>query len=264
MPLERDARSNFGYRRLALEVVPSPGIPSPNRGQLAPRNVLQRGCSNSVDRLILNKRLGIQLLIRKGRMWHDQLVKKTRETSPPTFTAGQVVRILLGKVKNPTLIKWDNNGTFRPSFYFDETVAGCVITPEMRDAKVAASSRKRGAPPRLFTFTDLVYLRLLVEVSAMLGTHKVPNPSRRASEIVAVLRKRFPETAPSSSRLLVVGQDMYLLGERGAECLTGTQLPLIGLFTDDVAAELRGRIEVLSTRKDFSNVEDGAANAASG
>jgi hypothetical protein len=65
--------------------------------------------------------------------------------------------------------------------------------------------------------------------------------------------------------MLVIGQELYLVGESGFECLTGTQRPLIGLFTDEVAAELRGRIDLLTARDELDNVEsaEGESEAAS-
>ena len=196
------------------------------------------------------------ILLLITQFWHHQGMKRTSATEPPTFTAGQVVRILHGKVRNQTLLKWDRAGIFRPTFYFDISATGCVISADVRDKRASGRTSWRGAPPRLYTFTDLLYLRLLVEVSDKLEQHSVRNPTRRAAEIIAALRKRFPETAPSSSRMLVIGRELYLLGDAGPECLTGTQQPLIGLFTDEVAAELRGRIDLLTARNELKHVED--------
>jgi hypothetical protein len=189
-------------------------------------------------------------------------MRKTRETHPSTYTVGDVVRILHGRIKDQALIDWDDEQIFRPTYYLDWDSPGGVILASVRDARMQSAAGRKKGPPRLYTFTDLVYLKLLIEVSERLRLGGATHARRRAGRIVSQIRDRSPLAAPHSSRVLVIGDDAYLLDEGKAECLTESkQLPLAGLFTDHVAAELRGCIDLLKARNELGHTEPIASEA---
>jgi hypothetical protein len=70
---------------------------------------------------------------------------------------------------------------------------------------------------------------------------------------VRVLKERTPpgQGCPPPWRLLFLGKDVYLLEDAATVPLTGGQLALTQLFTDNVIAEVKGRIDALVALKEI-------------
>lgn len=176
------------------------------------------------------------------------------EDDPPTtssiYGSGDVSAIFQGAISPSTLQYLDETGYLRPSFYAAPNQDNQLISPVERDQLIAARGRTRGDPRRQYTYVDLVWIRLFLYVKSGLTTHRVSSAGRKAGEIIRALRERTG-TCPSASRMIVAGKDVYLLQENTiAECLTQPgQLGLMQIVTDQVAAEVRGRVEALAAHQ---------------
>jgi hypothetical protein len=171
--------------------------------------------------------------------------RKLGETSPPTLTSEEVAEVFLGAITPSNLQYLDEQQYLRPSFYFSAESLGQVITREERDLALESRQRTRGDHRRRFTYDDLVWIRLLIYVKDGLKSAGVAWPLKKAGDIVHRLKVKAPEGCPPSSRLVFFGQDVYLLEESTAVSLTDGQLVLTQVLTDNVQAEVKGRIDAL-------------------
>ena len=176
--------------------------------------------------------------------------------SPRTYSANDVSKILKGRVTLSTLQRWDEQEFFRPSLY--AVGEGRLIDRAERDTRLGEVGKTRGAPHRRYTYLDLVWMRLFLYVMDALSARKVSNAGRKAANIIANLRGTGETPPPHSSRLLFVDEDVFLLnGGTVARCLTASkQLPLTQIFTDQVAAEVGGRIQALVEHRSIESSAD--------
>jgi hypothetical protein len=176
------------------------------------------------------------------------------DTSPPTYTAGEVSRILKGKVTEVLLERWDKSGVLRPSFYH---AMSKLLSPSERDAQVLKTGVNQGNPRRRYTYQDLVWLRLFVYVRDHYEAASVPNPGRKSAKVIASIRKLTNNQCPATSRLLFAGRnDVYLIDDQGiAENVgQGGQLAMRTLLTETIFAEVTGRIAVLEASNDIRSL----------
>jgi DNA-binding transcriptional MerR regulator len=178
--------------------------------------------------------------------------KKTRNqrlTNPPTYTSGEVAKILKNKVTSVSLERWDDSGVFRPSHYWANEK---LLSREERDDSVRAKpsdKSSRGNPERRYTYHDLVWLRLLIYVKEYyeeLGT--IRRSGAKSAAIIKAIQKTNPERCPAATRLFFLQNgDAYLVRDDGtAERLSDDrQLAMRIILTDKVAADVDGRISAL-------------------
>jgi hypothetical protein len=171
--------------------------------------------------------------------------RKLAETSPPTLTSREVSAVFFDAISPNTLQYLDERQYVRPSFYYAADRPGSLLRREDRDLLVQSRGKQRGDPRRRFSYDDLVWIRLFVYVSDYLKQAKATRPLQRAGEILRLLKTRTPEGCPPAWRLVFFGKDVYLLEEATAVSLTDGQLALTQLLTDNVEAEVKGRIEAL-------------------
>ena len=185
-------------------------------------------------------------------------------TRPPTYTATEVTEIFKGEVAPVHLQKWDESGIFRPSFYAKSESPSGLLTQGERDKKIASLGRSRGDPHRAYTYMDLAWLRIFLFVKQGLKERGTKSPARRAADIVAAIHALGYQSPPHAARLLFVGAQVYLVdSERVPRCLTpGNQLPITQLFTDEIVAELDGRIRVLVQHQHIRGISDPTSPAA--
>jgi hypothetical protein len=175
--------------------------------------------------------------------------RQAASTTPETYTAGEVAKIFPGEISAQNLGNWDEKDWFRPSFYADTDAPGGVITPAERNDR----PRNQGAPERRYSFTDLLWLGIFVHAKRTFERTGVANAAKRASTVVKALRDTDDVRIPARSRLLFLEGDAYVLEDSGEvrPLPPAKQLALTGLFGAEVAAELRGRLEVLSARSEI-------------
>jgi hypothetical protein len=171
--------------------------------------------------------------------------RKLAETSPPTLTSREVAEVFLGALTSSNLQYLDEQQYLRPTYYFDKTRPGGVISAPERDLHLENVGTSRGNARRRFTYGDLVWIQLLVYVRDRLETAKAARPLQKAGDIVRRLKVKTPEGCPPPSRLVFFGQDVYLLEESTVVSLTDGQLGLTLILTDTVEAEVKGRIDAL-------------------
>jgi hypothetical protein len=185
------------------------------------------------------------------------MLRRPSDTSPPTYTAGEVASIFKEEgVTTSGLAKWDEAEMFRPSFYFDDQAEGRLQSRAVRDRLVQTEGKDRGNPRRRYTFHDLLWLRLFFYVKEEL--RGIPQSSRLPAKVLAELRT-LDDKPPPTARLVFVGKDVYVLGDRGeARCLTRPgQLALRQLIEPTaLAAEVRGRLHVLAGRREIREVSE--------
>jgi DNA-binding transcriptional MerR regulator len=185
------------------------------------------------------------------------MLRRPSDTSPPTYTAGEVANIFRKEgVTESGLAKWDEAGIFRPTYYYADEAEGRVQSREQRDAGVSAGKKNRGNPRRRYTFHDLLWMRLLFYVREEL--RDIPHGSRLPAKVLAELRT-LDDTPPPATRLVFVGKDVYVLGERGeATCLTRPgQLAMRQLIEPAaLEAEVRGRLHVLADRNEIRQMAE--------
>ena len=173
-------------------------------------------------------------------------------TQPHTFTAEEVRRIFRGAIQESTLQYWDKKHLLRPSFYSDTADLAHLMSPAQRDAFVAQNRVTQGrGPRRRYTYTDLVWIRLFVYIRKCVG--------RRAGQVLGRLRLLCDSSAPpSAARLLFHGRHVYLLrDDEVAECLTRPgELAMTQLLTDQVEAEVWGRVKVLAAHRQIRQVAE--------
>lgn len=184
--------------------------------------------------------------------------RRPSQTEPQTYTSGEVARILKGQVTELMLERWDKSGIFRPSFYYDRTAPGGLISSSQRDTLIEnRGAKSRGDPKRRYTYQELVWLRLIIYVKEHFERTDAPNPSRRSAQIVEKIRRITHGPCPPASRLVFIGsRDVYFFDDRGlAEHLSDDrQLAMRTLLTDTVFAEVRGRIAVLEATDDIRSL----------
>jgi hypothetical protein len=170
------------------------------------------------------------------------------QTDPPTFTAGEVERLLHGELAAGALQKWDQSGIFRKA-------KDALISRANRDA--TAGTPSRGDRHRRYTFSDLVWMRFFLQVRRELVRRKRASSSRGASRVVQELRARVGDVPPSPLRLLFVGRDVYFVGASGqAECLTRPGQRVFSEFVVEPAvADLRGRVTLLESLRGLARTE---------
>jgi hypothetical protein len=157
--------------------------------------------------------------------------------------------VFFGAIKAQALQYLDEQDYLRPSFYFSSQHPGNLMSRSDRDLQLQERTRSRGDARRRFTYEDLVWIRLLVYVKDGLKTAGMTRPLQRAGDIVRRLRSKTPTGCPPPSRLLFFGRDVYLLDDAMAVSLTSGQLGLTQLVTDNVEAEVKGRIDTLIALK---------------
>lgn len=183
------------------------------------------------------------------------------ETTPPTYTGGEVVRILAGELEPSSLAKWDEAKIFRPTYYEDVHRTSGLMMRQERDTRCQQDGTYRGNPHRRYTFHDLVWLRFLIQVKKQLIEQGQKNATRRAARLVEQLRQMATNDAPpASSRLLFTADDVYLvLADGTVQCLTQPgQLALPQIVCDPIIAEMRGRVH--SLRPGLANTRVSADN----
>lgn len=173
--------------------------------------------------------------------------RRPAETDPVTYTTGQVSRILGSGLTAQQLIRLDDNRLFAPSYYFDADAAGRVVPRQnLTSAELEAIDGSR----RRYSYQDLIWITLLRYVKNRLMESEVPSPTRRAAEVLQEIQRLFGDRCPSSSRIIFVGPNAYLLtDEARLTCLTdpaGGQVALTALLLETVDAEVRGRVAVLA------------------
>src|SRR5687768_10525249 len=129
-------------------------------------------------------------------------------TDPPTYTSQEVSAVFHGVLTPSALQSLDKRNLLRPSFYHDPKALGGVITKQERDHRVNEVGSSEANPHRRYTYTDLVWIRLFLRVKAEFAKAAVPNPTRRAAEIIAALRDRAGETCPPAWRLVIFGREL--------------------------------------------------------
>lgn len=163
------------------------------------------------------------------------------------FTSRQVCRILGGGVTQARLQHWDKYGLFRPSFYRDRQT-GRLIPASAHSVQPGSGNRRN--PARLYTYEDLLWLRLYLNIIDRLRTAEgLKRPYAPAANLLRRLRELFGPTCPSAKRLLFHAGHVYLLGgEHGlSECLVhpGELAWASFISTEALHAEIAGRVEVL-------------------
>ena len=120
-------------------------------------------------------------------------------------------------------------------YYADSTAAAGLVSREERDSRLPAVTQGKGLR-RLYTFTDWVWLRLLVYVKDRLVERGATNVGAPSARVISALRK-IADVPPPASRLLFLGPEIYLLREKEAVCLTGgvQQQILTQILTDELA-----------------------------
>ena len=171
-------------------------------------------------------------------------------TNPPTYTSQEVSAVFRGVLTPSALQSLDKRNLLRPSFYYDPKAPGGLIPKEERDRRVREAGSSEADPHRRYTYTDLVWIRLFLRVKGEFGKAGVPNPTRRASEVIAALRSRAGDTCPPAWRLVIFGRELYLVtDDMSAESFAHPgQLGLVQFF-ETVHAEVMGRVTALSEHK---------------
>lgn len=177
-------------------------------------------------------------------------------TDPPTYTSQEVSAVFHGVLTPSALQSLDKRNLLRPSFYHDPKAQGGVITKEVRDRRVNEVGSSQADPHRRYTYTDLVWIRLFLRVKVEFAKAAVPNPTRRAAEVIAALRSRAGETCPPAWRLVIFGRELYLVtDDMSAESFAHPgQLGLVQFF-ETVHAEVRGRVTALAEHKKIRALE---------
>jgi hypothetical protein len=176
-------------------------------------------------------------------------------TNPPTYTSGEVTKILKSKVTSVNLERWDKSGVFRPSHYWANEK---LLSRQDRDDRVKSDPSNRGNPERRYTYHDLVWLRLLIYVKEYFADMGIRRSSAKSAAIIGAIQKISPEQCPPAARLFFIENgDAYLSRDNGtAERLTADgQLAMRILLTDQVVAEVDGRISVLEANLNIRAIQ---------
>ena len=182
--------------------------------------------------------------------------RPVEDTAPPTFAVTEVLRILRGSLSASTLQTLDEKGIIRPSYYFDSSAVGKVISPETRDSRVKAG-RSPADPPRRYTYPDLYWLSLFVHVRDGLNGKMPRKAFKSAGRAVLELQRICTgEFLPSGSRLIFHGEEVYFLRDgEVAYCLTRPgELALTQLLADKLVAEVQGRVSVLMAHRTIREI----------
>lgn len=177
-------------------------------------------------------------------------------TDPPTYTSLEVSAVFHGVLTPSALQSLDRRDLLRPSFYYDSNAPGGLIPREERDRRLLQSGSSQADPHRRYTYTDLVWIRLFLRVKAEFAKADVPNPTRRAAEVIAALRLRAGDACPPAWRLVIFGRELYLVtDDMTAESFGHPgQLGLVQFF-ETVHAEVRGRVTALAEHKKIRALE---------
>src|ERR1019366_5865870 len=101
-------------------------------------------------------------------MWKT---RPARATQPPTYTAGEVARLLHGEIDPGGLPSWDRKGLLRPSYYEDPSADSGLVPRAEHDAGRGRPSR--GDRHRRYTFADIVWIRFFLQVRReMVSRHR--------------------------------------------------------------------------------------------
>jgi hypothetical protein len=185
--------------------------------------------------------------------------KKTRNqplTNPPTYTSGEVAKILKNKITEVGLER-DHSGIFRPSHYWADEK---LLSRQERDDRVKPDPSNRGNPERRYTYHDLVWLRLLIYVKEYYKEIGATRSGAKSAAIIKAIQKISPERCPAAARLFFVQNgDAYLIRDDStAERLSDDrQLAMRILLTDRVAAEVDGRISALEANLNIRVIDPG-------
>jgi hypothetical protein len=171
-------------------------------------------------------------------------------TDPPTYTSQEVSAVFHGLLTPSALQSLDRRDLLRPSYYYDPNASGGLIPREERDRRVLEAGSSQADPHRRYTYIDVVWIRLFLRVKGEFGKAAVPNPTRRASEVITALRSRAGDTCPPAWRLVIFGRELYLVtDDMTAESFGHPgQLGLVQFF-ETVHAEVRGRVTALAEHK---------------
>jgi hypothetical protein len=181
--------------------------------------------------------------------------RKPAATNPPTYTSQEVSAVFHGVLTPSALQSLDKRKLLRPSFYHDPKAPGGLISREERDRRIGEAGSSEADPHRRYTYTDLVWTRIFLRVKGEFAKAGVPNPTRRASEIIAALRSRAGDTCPPAWRLVIFGGELYLVTDMSAESFAHPgQLGLVQFF-ETVHAEVMGRVTALAEHKKIRDLE---------
>jgi hypothetical protein len=165
------------------------------------------------------------------------------------------VAILKGRVAPMTLTRLDVEGSpLRPYGYYDADSSTRLISVDERQRRLRrADGSLRGAPDRCYTYQQLLWIGIFCYVEWHLEQAGAPAARPRAIRAIRRLQERNHGVLPSASRLVFFEHDVYLLADDGpTECLTddGQQLAMRQILTDEIAAEVHGRVAVLAAHRE--------------
>jgi hypothetical protein len=171
--------------------------------------------------------------------------RRIAETSPQTLTVQEVATAFFNAVTAEQLRYLDRNDYIRPTYYHALGRPGGLITREERDLLIQSRGPQKGDPHRLYNYEDLVWIRLFIYVRDNLRDAGAARAFQRAGVILRDLRRLTPQGCPPPWRLVFFGEDVYLVEEAAVRSLTNGQLVMKQLLTDNIEAEVKGRIDAL-------------------
>lgn len=177
-------------------------------------------------------------------------------TDPATFTSKEVAAIFRDLTVS-MLQDLDKRGLIRPTYYSSSSASSGLMTRDERDRlnDAGGTTSSPSAPHRLYTYGDLLWIRIFLRVKVLFKRAAVPNAARRAAEAVSRIRERTGDRCPPSWRLVLFGSDVFLLTDDDrVESLTQPgQLGFVQWF-ETIDAEIKGRISALVAHKKIRDV----------